>query len=217
MNIKQLATLLAPILALVAVVATSTHALAHAGHDHSHDQGPPPMAMPPMPSPADVKLTKPDVEKLIKVLPQIAKESAKHRDKAPTPGLNVPADPEALERLQGILAKEDMNMVDFSMKMMALVSAYLALTPEELEKNLPTSDNAQIKALLADPNVPAEQKQVIRQQAAMADQNRDALKAQIVAMASDHNKNVVKGMLPRVKKALEEAERIGKGHGTKAR
>src|SRR5690349_18132280 len=98
---------------LAAALAT-TLGLASLAHAQGGGLGPVP---PGGPAPKPVKLTTKDVERLIEVLPKVAKEGAKFIARQ-TPG--APQDPKAgeseeMKKIDSILSGQGLTMMDFAM------------------------------------------------------------------------------------------------------
>lgn len=170
---------------------------------------------PPSMTPARPTLTRRDVEKLVVLIPELARESGNMSAKTPVSAMgaigqasagNVPI--EDIERVEKLLLKYGYTFPDFFMKLNALLSTYLALMPNEFDKQLPSEETPDIKRLLEDPNVTAEQKKSIREQLAITRKNKEAIRAQLLQLATDENKKVVKPLLSRVEKALSTAEKL---------
>ncbi len=162
----------------------------------------------PQPAPKPVTLTKQDVERLLVVLPQVAKEGAKFNRKN-----GGEADPRALrdsaemQHIEGILKQHGLTMMDFAMQTAALVSTYLALSPEAFEAQLPHESDPEVQRILKDPNVSNEHKEAVRQQVKMAQENKELLRAQLTQLASEENKQVVRPVLERVKTVLDQVQK----------
>ena len=158
------------------------------------------------------KLTKADVEKLIKVIPELARESGKLKSNPaqsmnPMGGggmQNLPI--EDLQRIESLLKKHNYTFPDFLMQMTTLVLTYVALKPEEFEKQLPSEDNPEIRKILDDPKVSASEKEAVRKQIKEVHTNKEILRKKLTAMITEEHKRVVKPMLSRVQRALETAE-----------
>ena len=166
--------------------------------------------MPPGMPPAEVKLTKDAVKRLLKALPEVTREASARQAQqlgGASPGARPPQiSPQEMQKMQAIFKKHGFTMEDFAMQVSALVATYLALNPEAFDKQLPNENKPEIKALLSSPDIPKEQKDAIRQQIAYAQQNKEAIRAQMTSLASDANKKVVKPFLAQVKKVFEAAE-----------
>src|SRR4051812_17110819 len=83
------------------------------------EPGAPAMGPGQMPQPA--KLTTKDVERLLKVIPEVAKESAKHM----TPGGAPPSQEEQrkqMEQVEVMLKAQGLTVLDFAQQMATLVS-----------------------------------------------------------------------------------------------
>jgi hypothetical protein len=166
--------------------------------------------MPPGFTPKPPTLSSVDVERLIALIPALAREGSAMKPgtgsplggAAGTDGLPV----EQLEKLEALLKKHGYTFPEFVMSLNALIATYIALVPEELDKQLPTENTPQIRKILDDPNVPAEQKEELRKQIAGVLANKGAIRQQIIAFATEENKRVVKPMLPKLKAAFASAE-----------
>ncbi|MFC1609982.1 hypothetical protein ACFL6C_03420 [Myxococcota bacterium] len=165
-------------------------------------------------APQPPKLTTGDVERLIKVIPELAKESGNLRSdpsKAMSPGAMGQQLPvEDLQRIEKLLQKHGYAFPEFLAQLTALVSTYLALDPGAFEKQLPTEDTPEIRKVLDDPKVSEEQKGKLRQEIAQTHANKELIRKQITALATEENKRVVRPLLAKVKRALETAEREAK-------
>lgn len=181
-------------------------------------QGPrraPPPGPPAGMGPGAPVLTRQDVEKLVVVIPELARESGNMSANPPVNAMgaigqanagNVPI--EDIERVEKLLLKYGYTFPDFFVKLSVLLSTYMALKPEEFDKQLPTEETPAIKRILEDPEVTAEQKKAIREQLAITQENKEALRAQFLQHATDENKKVVKPLLAKVEQALKVAEKL---------
>lgn len=160
-------------------------------------------------------LTRAGVEKLIIVIPELAKESSKLKGKGAGMGPMGPfggggpqqAPPiEDIERVEKMLNKHGLTFPEFFMQLTTLLSTYLALKPDELDKQMPNENTPEIKALLDDPNIPEKQKQAIRQQLKATQVNKEAIRTKLMQLVTDENKKVVRPLLAQVERALKIAE-----------
>lgn len=156
-------------------------------------------------------LTKNDVQRLVKLLPELAKQSAELKSdptQAMRPGSTgmgqLPI--EDLARVEEMLKKHGYTFPVFLMQLTTLVSTYLALQPEDFDKQLPSEDSPEIKKVLDDPKVSEEKKASLRKKIQEAQANKELLRKQVTAFATEENKKVVRPMLSQVRKALETAE-----------
>jgi hypothetical protein len=166
-------------------------------------------------APQAPKLTKPDVERLVKLLPELARQSGDLKSdptQAMRPGSGgmgqLPV--EDLQRVEVLLKKHGYTFPVFLMQLTALVSTYLALQPEEFDKQLPTESSPEIKKVLDDPKVAQEKKDQLRKQIKEAHANKELIRKQVTAFATEENKKVVRPLLSKVRRALESAEREAK-------
>ncbi len=157
-------------------------------------------------------LTKADVERLVKILPELAKQAGDLKSDpaaAMRPGGagmgKLPV--EDLQRVEETLKKHGYTFPEFLMQLTALVSTYLALQPEEFDKQLPTEDSPEIKKVLDDPKVAKDKKEELRKQISEAHNNKELIRKQVTAFATEENKRVVRPLLARIRGALESAER----------
>lgn len=166
-------------------------------------------------APQAPKLTRADVERLVKLLPELAKQSGDLKNdptQAMRPGAGgmgkLPV--EDLQRVEETLKKHGYTFPVFLMQLTALVSTYLALQPEEFDKQLPSEDSPEIKKVLDDPKVAKEKKEELRKQIKEAHANKELIRKQVTAFATEENKEVVRPLLSKVRGALEKAEREAK-------
>jgi hypothetical protein len=117
---------------------------------------------------------------------------------------------EDLQRVEELLKKHGYTFPVFLMQLTALVSTYLALQPEEFDKQLPSEDSPEIKKVLDDPKVAKEKKDELRKQIREAHANKELIRKQVTAFATEENKAVVRPLLSKVRNALESAEREAK-------
>ncbi len=164
--------------------------------------------------PPPVKLSAADVERLIIIVPELAKSSAGMRGAnpmAPGPGAQPgPQNVEELRRVEALLAKHGTTFPDFFMQLTTLIATYFVLQPAELDKMLPSEKSAEARRILDDPAVAAERKQALREQIARDRGQADTLRTQLATLATADNKKVVKPYLAKIKAALEAAEAISK-------
>jgi hypothetical protein len=167
--------------------------------------GPPAMTPAPMTSPMaqPVTLTRADVENLLELMPLVGKESARMSGSpmAP-PGQMSPAQQQEMHKIEALLGKKGMSLVEFATKVGALVATYMVLDPQAFEEQMPREDSPEVARVLSDPSVPEEQKTAIRAQIKMAQENKEAIRAQMTSMASEENKKVVRPFLAKVKATL---------------
>ncbi len=155
-------------------------------------------------------LTKSDVDRLLRVLPVLAKETGRLSSDPTTsmaPGNSPQQMPvEDLKIIEELLRKHGYAFDTFLVHLSTVVSTYMALSPEAFDKQLPTEQTPGISEMLADPKTPQEQKDAMRKQIAEAHANKELLRQQLTSMVSSENKKVVQPMLAEVKKALDSAE-----------
>jgi hypothetical protein len=169
---------------------------------------PPGMDMaPPTPPP----LTKQDVEKLVVAIPEIAKAGGE-LSSATSMGPDGPAQPspEDAKKIEAMLAKYGFSFSDFFVKMTVLMSTYMALRPDEFDRQMPSEKSPEVQKMLADPTISDADKAAVKKQIADIQANKEALRMQLTNLATDENKAIVKPMLAKVQKALEVAEGVSK-------
>ncbi len=164
-------------------------------------------------SPIQIELTTDTVTRIISALPEVTKAAAKHQSQfmsGLTGGAGTTGQPrltpEETAALRAIFAKHGFAMEEFAMQVSALLATYLVLSPEAFEKQLPSEDKPEIRAILTDPAVPQEQKETIRKQIQFARANKDKIRSQLAQLASDENKAVVRPLLASVRKAFDTAQ-----------
>ncbi len=208
-------------MAILRTVLTSITALllATAGAHAQSPRRPPPPGMgtwsAPGFAPKAPTLTRADVEKLIVVIPELARESGKLKGigsgmgpMGPLGGggLQQQVPIEDIERVEKLLNKHGLTFPEFFMQLTTLLSTYLALKPDEFEKQLPNEETPEIKAILDDPKVLEKQKQAIRQQLQATQANKEVIRTQLMQLATNENKKVVRPLLAQVERALKMAE-----------
>ena len=171
------------------------------------DQGLPPL---------DIQLTRDGVRRILEALPEITAHAAAQQSQfmgglTGAPGGAPPQlDPAQAKKLQAIFAKHGFSMEEFALQVSALVATYLILSPDAFQRYLPSEDKPEIRAILTDPNIPAAQKDAVRQQIRAARANQGQIREQLEALASAKNKRVVEPMLAEVKKAFDQVEAIAR-------
>jgi hypothetical protein len=157
-------------------------------------------------------LTRADVDKLVRILPELAKQSGELRVDpalAMRPGgsglARLPT--EDIERVEKILSKHGYTFPQFLMQLTTLVSTYIALKPQAFDDQLPTEKSPEIKKILDDPEVSETRKTELRAQIRDAQANKELLRNQITAFVSEENKRVVRPLLGKVRGALEAAKK----------
>ncbi len=163
--------------------------------------------------PFQIKLTKDSVTRLIAALPEVTRTASKHQSQFMS-GLTGGAGPagaprltaEEMDALRAIFAKHGFSMEEFAMQVSALLATYLILSPDAFDKQLPSEEKPEIRAILTDPNIPQEQKDTIRKQIQFARANKEQIRAQLQSLATAENKAVVKPMLAQVRKAFDAAQ-----------
>jgi len=166
-----------------------------------------PPAGPGMAPPAPPVLTKSDVDKLVVAIPEIAKAGGELGTNASMGPNGVPQpSPEDAKKLEALLDRYGFTFTDFFMKMTVLMSTYMALRPDEFDRQMPSEKNPEVQKVLNDPAVPEADKAALRKQVADIQANKETLRLQLTTLATEENKAVVKPMLAKVQKALEVAE-----------
>lgn len=169
-------------------------------------------------APTPPTLTRADVEKLVVAIPELAKESNALNlggsAVAGPDGQPMPS-PEDMKRVETLLGKYGFTLPDFFMKMTVLVSVYLALKPEEFERQLPREDSPEVQRLLKDPKVSDADKAAIKAEIAGVQGKKEMMRAQLMTFATEENKATVKPMLAKVQQALEIAEKESQRARTK--
>jgi hypothetical protein len=169
--------------------------------------GPGPGSGPGMPSP--VTLTKDAVERLLKAIPEVTKEgAAQHQRMLADVNKGGTGEPRAedLQKLQAIITKHGFTMENFQASMSTMIATYMTLDPAALDSQIPTESTPEVKKVLDDPSLPAEQKELLKQQLAQAQKGKEALRQQFSTIATDDNKKAVKPFMAQIKKVLADAE-----------
>jgi len=170
--------------------------------------------------PIQIKLTKDSVQRLLVAIPEITKHTSKQQAKMfqsmGNPMAMPELPPEEIQKLHTIFVKHGFTIEEFAMQVSALVATYLALSPDALDKQLPSKDKPEIQAILTNPKIPEAQKDALRAQIAFAQQNKGKIRKQLTALASEHNKKVVRPMLSRVQTVFEQAAKEARKAMSKA-
>jgi hypothetical protein len=149
------------------------------------------------------------VERLIKVMPELAKESGQltsDPSKTMRPGMGGQLPIDDLHKVEGMLKKHGYTFTEFLTQLTALVSTYLALEPEAFDKQLPSEKSPEVQRILNNPDVPQKDKDELKKQIAEAHKNKELIRTQVTAFATEDNKRVVRPLLARVRRALQQAE-----------
>jgi hypothetical protein len=157
--------------------------------------------------PKPVELSTKDVERLLQILPQVARLGAEHNARMQREGEAPDAQNSSPEqaKLKQVLSANGLTMSEFASQTATLVTTYLALSPQALDEQLPHESSPEVQRVLRDPSVSPEEKEQVRQQVKAAQENKAQIRAQLNQMVTEHNKQVVTPLLPRVKAALDQA------------
>ena len=165
-----------------------------------------------MAPPPQVELTKEKIKRLLGVLPKIAKESAAMQKASNELLLRDPTLAQAqMEKVKGLFAKYGYSFEGFSAEMSALMATYWVLNPKAYENELSPENNPEYQRLMSDPNIPAEQKQMMAAQFKMLQENKGAFLEQLGAMVSESNRRAVKPFLKDIEslmKSLSKESRL---------
>ena len=173
-------------------------------------------------TPPVTELSTASVKRLIKVIPEVAKETVGQQyqfmgNMASTSSGQPQMSPEQLEALNTIYKKYGFTMEEFVMQISALMATYFILDPQAFERVLPSKDNVVIQAMLKDPKTTAKERERVLAQIEYVQKNKHLFRAQFESTTNEANKKVVKGMLPAVRKAFKAAEKIAVEGATKAK
>ena len=152
-------------------------------------------------------LTKADVEKLVAVIPEMAKTAGElSASAAPGPEGPTQPSPEDTRKIEALLNKYGFTFSDYLVKMTVLTSTYMTLRPDEFDRQVPSEQSPEVQKILSDPRVPDADKAALKKQVADMQANKEPLRAQLTKLATEENKTVVRPMLAKVQKALEVAD-----------
>ena len=166
---------------------------------------------PDMAPPPQVELSKEKVKRLLNVLPKIAKESAAMQKASQEALLKDPTQAKAeMEKVKALFQKHGYSFEAFSAEMSALMATYWVLNPKAYEKELSAKNNPEYQKIMRDPNIPEEQKKMMRSQFKMLKENQGTFLKQLGSMVSEGNRRAVKPFMAdieRLMKSLSEQSR----------
>jgi hypothetical protein len=156
-----------------------------------------------------VTLTTQTVERLLKAIPDVSKESTIQHEKmmkAMESGGDARPAPEDMKRMESLFTRHGFAPEDFAVQMSTLIATYMMLDPAALDAQIPNESTPQVKQALADPTLTPEQRQMIKDQLAQAQQSKEVLRGQFAQIATDENKKAVKPYMAQIKKVLADAQ-----------
>ena len=163
-----------------------------------------------MAPPAQVEFTKEKVKRLLDVMPKVAQESAALQKSSAQLMLKDPTQAEAqMKKIKAMFQKYGYSFEEFSAQMSALMATYWILNPKAYAQELSVENNPVYKKTLNDPNVPEEQKKMMRTQFKMLQENQGAFLQQLNAMVSENNKLVVKPFVAKIEKLMKSLSQQG--------
>ncbi len=166
-------------------------------------------ATPAMPTPPT--LTAEQIDRLVRAIPELARESGAIQGPggglAPAAAATPEATAENLERIDKVLKKHGFTFPDFVMQLNAMIAAYLVLSPADFDRQLPNEQTPAIQQILSDPTVPDDKKAELRRELAELQKNKDLIRRQLTSFASEENKKLVKPQLEKIRAALAAAEK----------
>ena len=160
--------------------------------------------------PAIVQLSEQSINRLIKVIPELAKNTSSQQlqlmSSMAGPAQATMSDSE-LEALNAIYSKHGFTLEEFAMQISALMATYFVVEPKAFETMMPSPHNPLVQLNLEDPSVSTQQKEALRKQIAYVAQNKALFLEQFRATTDQHNQKLVRKMLPRIQKALDRAQK----------
>lgn len=174
--------------------------------------------------PEPVLLKKERVSQLLKMIPELAKATVQYQGQflssmggASNPSA-LPRIPEAeMQRLEKIYAKYGFTLQEFIGELSVMIATYFALDKDAFAATLPSEDKPEIKAMLEDPALSAEQKAQLRQQIKIARENQSQLRAHLMTQTNEANMGVLRPLLPRVRAVFKEVQQLTKDHAVKSK
>ncbi len=166
-------------------------------------------------TPAVVTLNKARVRTLLKMIPELAKETTQYQGQflsgmaGPGGGDSVPTISEKdMEKVQKIYAKYGFTMEEFLGEISVLVATYFALDEKAFQKMLPSEDKPEIKSILSDPKVPEDKKAALRAQIKSTRQKQGKLREYLLTQTNDANIAILKPLLSEIRKVFKQVEKI---------
>lgn len=172
-------------------------------------------------TPPITELSTTSVKRLIKVIPEVAKETVGQKYQfigmSSASSGQPQMSPKQLEALNAIYLKHGFTMEEFVMQISALMATYFILDPDAFERVLPSKTNLVIQAMLEDPKTTEKERQRVLAQIEYVQKNKHLFRAQFESTTNEANKKVVRRLLPAVRKAFKAAEKIAIDGATKAK
>lgn len=168
-------------------------------------------------TPAVVTLKKARVRSLLKMIPELAKETAQYQGQflssmatAGDGALPAISDKD-LEKLQKIYTKHGFTMEEFISELSVLLATFFALDQQAFEGMLPHEDKPEFKAILSDPAVPQANKDALRAQIKNARKNQGELQKYLASQTNEANKALLKPLLSEVRRVFKQVEEYNRG------
>jgi hypothetical protein len=162
-------------------------------------------------TPAITRLSQSSIARLIAVIPELAEKTSSQQLQLMSamagPAQSTMSESE-LEALNAIYSKHGFTLEEFAMQISALMATYFVVDPTAFERMMPSEKNPLVKLMLEDPSQSAVQKQALRKQIDYVAQNKALFMEQFRSTTDGQNQKLVKTMLPKIRAALNRAQKI---------